>query len=99
LKGTTTLATGTWLTVDAAGDVFIDTNVRDEKEFFIKYTWAYDSATANTLDFKVTVACPTLTIPVLLGTYTHLFTPNGATTLAASFAGTAYAVTSTALST
>lgn len=85
--------------MDAVGDLYLDTNVRDEKEVYVKYTWAYDASTTNTPDFKVTCQCPALTTPTLNAQYSHYFTANGGTTLATSFVGTDYASTSTTLTT
>lgn len=44
MKGTTTEETS-WLSVNAGGDVYVDINVRAEKEVFVRSTWAQDSST------------------------------------------------------
>jgi len=85
------------LTVDTAGDIFVDTNTRDEKDVLIKFTWAYDASVNPTLGFKVTVGCPALTTPTVNDEYLHDYTLNGATTLATSLIGTAIASTPTSL--
>ena len=84
IKQSTNVALGgTWLLADAAGDITIDTNMWGVETALIRYT--YDGASADTNQFTVTVACPTIQTQVIATTtytYSVPFTYTATVTLA-----------------
>lgn len=93
----TTAVTGTWLTLDSAGTVKVDTNVLGDKSVKVKYVQTGSSTTATSSAFQVKVICPTLVLSTVTASTTKTV-PNTATASNTQFiAGTAYhSTTSTA---
>ena len=63
--------TGTWVTMDTSGNVFVDTTTVDSGIFSVSYI--YDGVTIYTNDFTLEVKCAAYTanatIPALTGVY------------------------------
>lgn len=90
---TSAAITGTWLTVDASGNIKVDTNTRGKKTIKMRFTQA-GTVYTSTLTFDVIVKCPALTVPAFTPAtpYNYLFTVGAAATQVV--AGTAYVTSS-----